>query len=94
MRYYLGTCEYKWSHARTDMETVWVRRAVGEDVFATVESNGWDWVLIRSDNQTLPADIYCRCDIYVDSKNNRLDSHFVLKFPQARPVHDSPIDSV
>ena len=66
VRYYLGQCEYKWSHRNTNLEQLWVRREVGEEIFRTVESNAWDWVLIRSGSQTLPSDVYCRCDIYVD----------------------------
>lgn len=86
MRYFLGQCEYKWSHARTDMEQLWVRRELGEDLFSTVESNGWDWVLMRSDSQTLPGDIYCRCDVYVDIPNDKHATHFILKFPKAKKV--------
>ena len=86
MRYYLGTCEYKWTHAKTDMERLWVRRQLGEELARTVETNGWEWTLIRTQSNTLPDDIYCRCDIYVDSNDDKLDTHFVLKFPQARPI--------
>jgi len=86
MRYYLGQCEYKWSHAQTHMEKIWVRRELGDELFKTVESNDWKWTLIRSNSQSLPGDIYCRCDIYVDSHNDKLDTHFVLKFPQVKAV--------
>jgi len=86
MRYYLGTCEYKWTHSKTHMEQIWVRRELGEELYKTVESNGWTWTLIRSQSNTLPDDIYCRCDIYVDSHDNKLDTHFVLKFPKAQPI--------
>ena len=86
MRYYLGTTEYKWTHSRTDLEQLWIRRELGDDLFKTVESNNWEWILIRSNSQTLPNDIYCRCDVYADSKDNKLDTHFVLKFPKAKPV--------
>ena len=86
MRYYLGQCEYKWSHKGTQMEQLWVRRHVGEELFKTVESNDWKWTLIRSRSSTLPDDIYCRCDIYVESNNNKLDTYFVLKFPQVKAI--------
>lgn len=86
MRYYLGQTEYKWSHAKTQMEYLWVRRALGEELTKTVESNGWEWTLMRSNSQTLPSDIYCRCDIYVESNDDKLDTHFALKFPQVRPI--------
>ena len=86
MRYYLGQCEYKWSHAETDMEKIWVRRELGEELFKTVESNGWRWTLLRTHSRVLPGDVYCRCDIYVDSHDDKLDTHFVLKFPQVVPI--------
>ena len=84
MRYYLGTCEYKWTHKNRDMEQIWIRRELGDDLYRTVEENNWEWVLMRSESQTLPSDIYCRCDIYVDTNDNKLDTHFVLKYPQAK----------
>lgn len=86
MRYYLGQCEYKWSHAKTDMENLWVRRELGDELYKTVESNGWTWTLMRSNSISLPSDIYCRTLIYADSNDDKLDTHFVLKFPQTRPV--------
>lgn len=86
MRYYLGTCEYKWSHKDTASEQLWVRREVGDDLFRTVESNNWSWTLLRSNSNTLPSDVYCRCDIFVDSNDDKLDTHFTLKFPRAKPV--------
>jgi len=86
MRYYLGQTEYKWSHKHTNLELLWVRRQLGEELFKTVESNGWKWTLIRTQSNTLPDDIYCRCDIYVDSNDDKLDTHFTLKFPKAQPI--------
>ena len=89
MRYYLGQCEYKWSHAHTDMEYIWVRRELGDELTKTVESNGWQWVLLRTQSNTLPDDIYCRCIIYADSNDDKLDTHFQLKFPQVQAI---PLD--
>lgn len=86
MRYYLGQCEYKWSHARTDMEQLWVRRELGNELFETVESNGWQWQLIRSNSISLPSDIYCRTLIYADTHNDKLDTHFALKFPHVQAL--------
>ena len=86
MRYYLGTCEYKWTHKNQALEQIWIRRELGDDLYCTVEENNWEWVLMRSESQTLPSDIYCRCDIYVDTNDNKLDTHFVLKYPQAKLV--------
>lgn len=86
MRYYLGQCEFKWTHANTDMEHIWIQRELGEDLYKTVESNNWEWKLLRSSSTSLPGDIYCRCDIYVESNNNKLDTHFALKYPQAKSL--------
>jgi hypothetical protein len=86
MRYYLGQCEYKWSHAQTHMEKIWVQRELGDELFKTVESNGWRWTLIRSNSASLPSDIYCRCDIFVDSNDDKLDTHFALRFTKAQPI--------
>jgi hypothetical protein len=86
MRYYLGQCEYKWTHANTDMENIWIRRELGDDLYRTVEENNWGWGLLRSSSTSLPGDIYCRCDIYVDTNNDKLDTHFALKYPQAKSL--------
>ena len=79
MRYYLGSCEYKWSHARTDMEQLWIRREIGDELYKEIESNGWQWALLRSNSQSLPEDVYCRCDIYVDTDDSRAATLFALK---------------
>ena len=68
------------------MEQIWVRRELGEELYKTIESNGWEWILLRTQSNTLPDDVYCRCDIYVDSHDDKLDTHFVLKFPQVKPI--------
>jgi hypothetical protein len=68
------------------MEQIWVRRELGEELYKTVESNGWEWTLLRTQSNTLPGDIYCRCDIYVDSHDDKLDTHFTLKFSKAKPI--------
>lgn len=87
MRYYLGTCEYKWTHAHTDMEHIWIRRELGDELYKTVEENNWEWKLLRSDSQTLPRDVYCRCDIYVQTSNSKQATLFALKYPQAIRTH-------
>lgn len=86
MRYYLSTCEYKWTHARTQMEMMWVMREVGTEVFKLVNSHNWKWHLIRSKSQTLPEDIYCRCDIYVEIDNSKHATLFLLKYPKAELI--------
>lgn len=86
MRYYLGQCEYKWTHADSSMEQLWVRREVGDEIYQSVESNRWEWKLLRSTSQSLPEDIYCRCDIYVEIPDSKEGTCFVLKYPQAIAV--------
>jgi hypothetical protein len=42
MKYYLGTCEYKWTHKNHAMEQIWIRRELGDDLYRTVEENNWN----------------------------------------------------
>ena len=86
MRYYLGQTEYKWTHADTKIEMIWIRREVGDELFETVESNNWNWKLLRTHSTYMPGDVYCRCDIYVDSCDDKLDTHFLLKFPHVKTI--------
>lgn len=84
MRYYLGQCEYKWTHADTHMEHIWIRRELGDDLYKTIESNNWDWSLLRSSSTSLPGDTYCRCDIYVNIDDSKNATLFALKYSQAK----------
>jgi len=86
MRCYLGQCEYKWTHADTSMEQLWIMRELGKELYTTIESNGWKWKLLRSDSQTLPGDIYCRCDIYIEIPDTKQGTMFVLKYPKLKLV--------
>ena len=86
MRYYLGSCEYKWKHAETDLEPIWIQREVTSEIYKLVEQNDWTWVWLRSNSQTLPSDVYCRCDIYVDIPDTKQATFFVLKYPKAQLV--------
>jgi hypothetical protein len=86
MRYYLSSCEYKWTHADTHMEQMWVMREIGSEIYKFIETNGWKWKLLRSESQTIPGDIYCRCDIYVDIPDTKQATFFVLKYPKAQLV--------
>jgi len=79
-RAYLGQCEYKWTHADTDMEHIWIRRELGDELYKTVESNDWEWRLLRSSSTSLPGDIYCRCDVYVDLPDDAEATLFRLKY--------------
>ena len=87
MRYYVGSCEYKWKHVdNPDLEPLWIMREIGADIYKLVEENNWEWKLLRSNSQTLPGDVYCRCDIYVEIPNTKQATIFLLKCPQARPI--------
>ena len=86
MRYYLGTCEYKWTHKNQAMEQIWIRRELGDDLYLMVEENNWEWVLLRSESQTLPSDIYCRCDIYAEIPDSNQATLFALKFSNVKKV--------
>ena len=86
MRYYLSSCEYKWTHAETSIEQIWIMRELGDELYKTIESNNWEWKLFRSKSQTLPGDIYCRCDIFVDIEDDYRATLFALKFSKIHKV--------
>jgi len=86
MRYFLGQCEYKWTHSDSRMEQIWIQRELGDELYKTVESNNWEWKLQRSNSQTMPGDIYCRCDIYVEVPDSKQATLFALKFSNIRKV--------
>ena len=86
MRYYLGSCEYKWTHKETQMEKLWIRRELGDDLFKEVEERNWKWTLLRSESQTMPGEIYCRCDIYVDTDNSKYATLFPIKYSRVTHV--------
>ena len=48
MRYYLGQCEFKWTHANTQLEKIWVQRELGDELYKIVETNDWKWTLMHS----------------------------------------------
>ena len=80
MRFFLSQCEYKWTHAHKPMENLWVRRELGEELSKYIATKGYNLSLIRSNSQTMPEDIYCRCDIYVDVPDTAEGTHFKLKY--------------
>ena len=86
MKYFLGQCEYKWTHANSRMEQIWIQRELGDGLYKTVESNNWGWKLQRSNSQTMPGDIYCRCDIYAEVPDSKQATLFALKFSNVRKV--------
>lgn len=79
MKVYLGRCEYKWTHANTSMEQMWVMREIGSEIYKHVEENNWSWVLQRSSSTGLPGDIYCCCDISVEVSDTKEATHFIIK---------------
>lgn len=86
MRYYVGQCDFKWSHKGLKAEQLWVRREVGEALYKEVELREWTWKLVHSQSQT--ADRFCRCDIYVDidDPDSKYATLFPIKFPHVVPV--------
>ena len=86
MRYFVGQCDFKWSHRGLKAEQLWVRREVGDELYKEVELRGWKWFLMHSQSQT--ADRFCRCDIYVDipDPDSKYATLFPIKFPQAKIV--------
>jgi hypothetical protein len=85
-RYYLANCEFKWSHVGTRMENIWVQRELGDELYKQCNQDGFNLAMIHSNSQTLPGDMYCRCDIYVDVENTKQGTLFALKFQEAIPV--------
>lgn len=61
-------------------------REIGTDLYKFIESNNWQWKRLRSNSQSLPGDVYCRCDIYVEIPDTKQGTLFVLKYPQAKIV--------
>ena len=85
-RYYLKNCEFKWSHVGTRMENIWVQRELGDELYKQCNQDGFNLVMMHSNSQTLPEDIYCRCDIYVDVEDTKQGTLFALKYETAIAV--------
>lgn len=83
-RYYLGQCEFKWTHRDNNMYNLWVRRQLGDELYKQCNQTGFDLHLEYS-NGTVP-DIHCRCDIYVDIHDSPNATWFALKYSSATPV--------
>jgi hypothetical protein len=79
MRYYVGTCEMKWSHVDR-MEQIWIQRELGDELFKEIQQDWCKVVILRTDSQSLPGDIYKRCDIYVDIEDTPRATLFALQF--------------
>ena len=83
-RYYLATYEFKWTHVGTRMENVWVQRELGDELYKQCNQEGFQLVMQHSNCQTLPGDMYCSCDIYVDVDHTHQGTLFALKYPQVQ----------
>jgi len=86
MRYFLGQCEYKWSHTAEQgnerMEQIWIRRELGEELYREINEEDYKLVLLRSNG--IVENIYCRCDIYVDIDNADKALLFEIKYGKQR----------
>jgi hypothetical protein len=75
----------KWSHVDR-MEQIWIQRKIGDELYKEINQPWCRLVLLRSNSQTLPADIYKRVDIYVDIQDERHATLFALKFSKIRKL--------
>jgi len=80
MKHYVGSCEYKWTHVGTRMEQMWIQRAVGEELYTDVEKNNWSWALKQTGAASVPSDIYCHCEIFVELPNIKQSTLFLIKY--------------
>jgi len=53
-------------------------REIGTDLFKLCQQDGFELQYMRSNSQTLPEDVYCRCDVYLDVPNTPQGTHFKL----------------
>jgi hypothetical protein len=68
------------------MEHIWVQRQLGDELFKQCNREGFNLVYIHSNSATLPNDMYCRCDIYVDINDSHRSTLFALANQKAIPV--------
>ncbi len=80
MKHYVGSCEYKWTHVGSPMEKLWIQRAVGNELYTTVEKNNWCWALKHTKAFSIPGDIYCHCEIFVELPDANQSTLFLLKY--------------
>ena len=69
----------KWSHVDR-MEQIWIQRELGDELFKEIQQDWCKVVILRTDSQSLPGDIYKRCDIYVDIEDTPRATLFALQF--------------
>jgi hypothetical protein len=60
---------------------MWIRRELGEEIFKTIELNGWQYKLKHINSRFLPEDTYCECKIFVDLPDSPETTHFLIKHP-------------
>ena len=66
---------------------MWVMRELGQDLWKQCNEDGFQLKYIRSNSQTLPGDMYCRCDIYVDVDDHNAGTLFAIKYSEVtKPV--------
>jgi hypothetical protein len=85
VRYYLGSCEFKWTHVGTRMELIWVRREIGDELFEQCNQPGFTLVFGHNSGRFSAA--YCDCTIYVEvDKVNKATTMFALKYSHLAEV--------
>lgn len=87
MRYYLGSCDMKWTH-RLHMEDLWIQRELGDSLYSEINQPYCKQIVVRKGSPTLPDDIYKRCDVYVDIDDPHRATLFSIQYPQAISVDD------
>jgi hypothetical protein len=72
MKYYLGSCEYKWTHVDTRTELIWIHRELGNELFEQCNQDGFNLVYDHSPS------LYLR-KIYVEITDTKNATLFILK---------------
>ena len=75
----------KWSHVDR-IEQIFIQRELGDELFEEINQEWCNIVIVRSNSQSLPGDIYKRCDVYVDIEDEKRAILFALKFSKIRKV--------
>ena len=75
----------KWSHVDR-IEQIFIQRELGDELFEEINQEWCNIVIVRSNSQSLPGDIYKRCDVYVDIEDEKRAILFALKFSKVRKV--------
>jgi hypothetical protein len=75
----------KWSH-KDQMEQLWIRQELGNRLFEEINLDHHNVTILRSNSQSLPGDIYKRCDIYTNISDERRGILFALTYTQAKLV--------